>query len=169
LPFPRRIASPYRVNITSYVNFRPAERTHFARGGGSLINRCSLWRPSAAAAQPPSSARVAGQRGGSAAAVRPTAPAKAVAPARHRRAGSWGLRAAVPIPHPCAAARPPGRWHGQARANNRGLARKRYAASYARGVALCPSLTRRATAPLARPNETNLLRVAGCPWPPDSG
>ena len=32
-----------------------------------------LTRPGAAVAQPPSSARVAGQRGGSAAAVRPTA------------------------------------------------------------------------------------------------
>ena len=48
---------------------------------------------------------------------------------------------------------PPGRRWQPARANNRGLARKRYAASYARGVALCPSLTRRASAPLARPEK----------------
>ena len=49
---------------------------------------------------------------------------------------------------------PPGRLRRPARANNRDLARKRYTASYARGVALCPPLTRRASAPLARPDTT---------------
>ena len=66
------------------------------------------------------------------------------------------LRAAAFIP-PLRGRAPPGRLRRPARANDCGLARKRYTASYARGVALCPSLTRRASAPLARPEEETEL------------
>ena len=65
--------------------------------------------------------QVLGCRPGGAAGLRLTAPPprpSVAAPARQRRAGSWGScftelcrfappRAAVPIPHPCAVARPP--------------------------------------------------------------
>jgi len=58
-----------------------------------------------------------------------------------------------PCPTPARPRAPLVAFGAKARANNRGLAGKRYTASYARGVALCPSLTRRASAPLARPEK----------------
>ena len=78
-----------------------------------------LTRPGAAAALP--SSLTAG-RPGLRLFAPPPRPAVA-APARHRRAGSWGRRAASLRPTPARPRAPLAAVGGKARANNRGLAR----------------------------------------------
>ena len=108
-----------------------------------------------------------------------TRPGAAAALPSSLAAGRPGLRLFAPPPRPAGrGARPPeaGRFVGPPGRNNpapplRGrapplpplaarpapttatLQEKRYTASYASGVALCPSLARRASAPLARPGK----------------
>ena len=100
--------------------------------------------------------QVLGCRPGGAARLRLTAPPPRPGGRGARPPGGpvrGALRAAF-IPTPARSRAPLAACGGKARANNRGLARKRYTASYARGVALCPPHERRASAPLARPNTT---------------
>ena len=81
---------------------RPGQMRAYLRAE-FLIKVEFLTRPGAAAALPSS---LAAGRPGLRLFAPPPRPTVA-APARHRRAGSWGRRAATALPHPCAAARPP--------------------------------------------------------------
>ena len=81
---------------------RPGQMRAYLRAE-FLIKVEFLTRPGAAAALPSS---LAAGRPGLRLFAPPPRPAVA-APARQRRAGSWGRRAATTLPHPCAAARPP--------------------------------------------------------------
>ena len=93
-----------------------------AAGGGPLPT--TMKRPYAAS----SPAFPAQLLGGKGCALWPFAPPPRPGGRGTRPPGGPVRGACGPLlmPRPCAAARPPGRWRGQARANNRGLARIRF-------------------------------------------
>ena len=99
---------------SSFIKRKPASPTHSRRPGRLLT------RPVAAAALPSS---LAAGRPGLRLFAPPPRPAVA-APARHRRAGSCGRRAASLSPTPARPRAPLAAVGGKARANNRGLAGK---------------------------------------------
>ena len=102
-------------------NDRPrAPACPLAAGGGPLP---TTMKQPFAASSPTFPAQLLGGKG---CALWPFAPPPRPAGRGARPPGGPVRGASGPhlMPRPCAAARPPGRWRGQARANDRGLARK---------------------------------------------